>query len=111
LFGSAVRSFRKAASVELPLDGVAEIADAIDFLREVFQLEVGSTPGEEEFEAMMNYCLVMSGVPGLYSLAKYFEFFAGDLPSEAALLDGRQAAALKVLVERVTALGQIASEM
>jgi hypothetical protein len=107
LFTYAIHSLRKAALLEVPLEAVREIAEAVDLLREMFELETGAPPQEHEFKPLFNYALLSAKLQNLCSFGKYLEHFLGDLPPEPQLLDGRRADALRSFLGRLAWINQV----
>jgi hypothetical protein len=111
LFTFAIFALRKAAVVEIPLEALADVVQSLMLLQEMFMLEVGEAPTQEELVHLFNYVLLTSKIPNLFSLAKYLEQYLVDLQqAEVPLLDDWMRGGLAQFVKHTAMLDQLMSD-
>jgi hypothetical protein len=107
----AVYAIKRAAFVEVPIEAMSELADAIDSVRTVYTLETGAKPSDDELVSLFNFALLESRVPNWGAFAKYLEqFVVGLQQKDVALLDQRMEAAVTVFVRSNALLTQLMSK-
>jgi hypothetical protein len=111
LFTFAIHTLRNAASVEIPLEALTEVANCIDLLTDLYILEMDAPPTSKELAPLFLFALLMSRTGSIFSLCHYLGHYLSDLlAAEVPILSDRLRQALLQFLEYLDLLDQILSD-
>ena len=78
LFDLAQKQLSISHDVEIPIESVKSLQEALDLLQKIFDLSNGCKPSKTEFLPLVDYLLLTSDIPDIYSFIKYLEHFLSE---------------------------------
>jgi hypothetical protein len=108
LFLYVHQELNSAASIILPAEAGRHVASAVSLISTIFELTIGGTPQADDMTPILNFSLLTSNIPNLYSFSSYIQHFYHEInQKEFKIVPDATAIAITHLVNHATSLNVV----